>query len=350
MISMDIRSFAQRCARTWWIVLVLASVTAVAQTNSTSVQTRQPAWGTGDSPTANFDAFETDIAAAVSAHQTFTAAAYGTGGVGLRNRGAGGIGISGVVTPVKAAFLYWAVITNGAVKTPDTQMKIQRLFPTPASAVTTVTGALLGTGGSPCWGGTAISVYRASVPLSVANGNGDYQVTLMPGAGGTTAGADPWLSATFPLFEGASLVIVGTGPASSRVVIYDTGIAGTTFHGNPGLTYSLTLPAAATGALTLWDNIGADGQEGVSRTADSGLSDEVTTINGFHIAGPGSLAIDSDWNGAAGKPLPMLWDDIGHDITSATPSGTKTLTIKIANQGQSSYDCMTPVANIVQFE
>jgi hypothetical protein len=350
VISIDLRSFLHKRAWTWSIVLVVASATAFAQTDSTSEATRQPAWGTSDSPTAGTTLFETDIAAAVTAHQTFTGAAYGSGGVGLRNKGMGGIGISGVVTPVKAAYLYWAVITEGAAKTPDTQMKIQRLFPTPASAVTTVTGTLLGTGSSPCWGGTVISVYRASVPTTVSSGNGSYEVTLMPGAGGTTAGADPWLSETLPLFEGASLVVVGTGPATSRVVIYDTGLAGKTFGGNPGLTYSLTLPVATTGTLTLFDSIGADGQEGSSREAESGYGDEVTTINGTHFAGPGSLAINGDWNGSAGSPLPQLWDDTGHEITSATPKGTKTLNIKIANQGESSWDCLTPVANIVQEE
>jgi hypothetical protein len=337
----------QKPACVWGIALVLSSAFALAQTE----QSEQPWWGTSDAPTATDSAFETEVVAPVAAHATYTTAQFGSGGVGLRNRGTGGINIAGVITPVKAAFLYWAVITTGAAKAADTQLKVQRLFPTPASALTTVTGTLIGTGGSPCWPGNAISVYRAVVPTTLATGNGFYQVTLLPGAGGSTAGGDPWVGTpVLPLFEGASLVVVGTGPSGSRVVIYDSGLAGKTFHGNPGFSYTLTLPAATTGKLTLFESIGADGQEGASRLAESGNADESTYINGVYVAGPFSLFNDSDWNGSSGKPIPQLWDDVGHNITTATPSGTKTLSVSIGNEGESSYDCMTPVANVVQEE
>lgn len=329
------------------MTLLLSGGLALAQDE----QARQPFWGTSDAPATDTSAFETEVAAPVAAHATYTTAQYVSGGVGLRNRGTGGISISGAITPIKAAFLYWAVITSDAAKTPDTQMKLQRLSPTPASAVTTLTGSLIGTGASPCWPGNRISVYRTVVPITLATGNGFYQVTLLPGAGGSTAGGDPWVGTpVLPLFEGASLVIVGTGPSNSRVVIYDSGLAGKTFAGNPGLSYSLTLPVAATGTLTLFDSIGADGQEGKSRLAESGNADESTFINGVYIAGPFSLFNDGDWNGSSGKPIPQLWDDVGHNITTATPSGTKTLDIAIGNEGESTYDCMTTVANVVQEE
>jgi hypothetical protein len=133
------------------------------------------------------------------------------------------------------------------------------------------------------------------------------------------------------------------------VEIYDTGFAGATFHGDTGFSYTLTLPAAATGKLTLLDNIGADGQEGNSRKALPGNGDEQTTINGVHIAGPGSNAIDGDWNGSSGKPLPLLWDDTGHDITAATPKGTTALNVEIYITGSpATVDCMTTVANVVE--
>jgi len=110
------------------------------------------------------------------------------------------------------------------------------------------------------------------------------------------------------------------------------------------------LPKAATGTLTLFDNIGADGQQGNSRKALSGFADEITKINGKVVAGPGSLYNDSDWNGSSARPLPQLWDDTGHDITFATPSGTTSLSITIANKGETSFDCLTPVANVVSFK
>jgi hypothetical protein len=93
-------------------------------------------------------------------------------------------------------------------------------------------------------------------------------------------------------------------------------------------------------------NIGADGQLGSSRKALSGNGDEITKINGKL----GSLYNDSDWNGSSARPLPQLWDDTGHDITVATPSGTTTLNITIANKGETHFDCLTPVANIVSFK
>ena len=58
--------------------------------------------------------------------------------------------------------------------------------------------------------------------------------------------------------------VVGTGASDSRVGVYDSGLAGKTFEGNSGLSYTLTLPIAATGALTLFD------REAKGRLAESG--------------------------------------------------------------------------------
>jgi hypothetical protein len=317
------------------VALVLTLALAMAQ------EGRQPAWGTIDSPNASGIQFEAALAAVQASH-TFTEAQYGAGGVGLRNRATGGIGISGVLTPVKGAFIYWAAITEGSPTAANKSIKVQRLFPTPASAVVTITGTAVGTGASPCWPGNTITVWKGSVPTAVATGNGLYQVTVLPGASGTTGGADPWVSKVDPLMEGASIVIVGTG--SSTVALYDSGLAGKTFA-TGGLTYSLTLPKP-TGATTLWDDIGADGQIGKSRLAKSGDAEETTTINGVLVAGPGAPYYDhdSDWNGSVAKPLPQLWDDTGHDISEAAPSGTTTLSVAISPTD----DCLTPVANVVE--
>ena len=280
----------------------------------------------------------------------FTGAQYSSGGVSLRNRGGGVIHISDVEKPVKAAVIYWAVITSGAATTPDKSVMVQRLLPKPASAVTKINGTLVGTGASPCYPTiTTISVFRGQVPLGVANGNGEYAVTLASGASGSTAGEGPYTDLLPPLMEGASMVIVGTGPSNQRVALYDTGIAGKTFAGHPGLCLLPTLPAATTGALTLFESIGADGQHGVlSGFTGSGVDDESTVINNVVVAGPGSTFNDSDWNGSSGFPVPQLWDDVRNNITAATPSGTRTLNVVIANQGENTWDCLTPVANVVQ--
>lgn len=267
----------------------------------------------------------------------YAGAQYGTGGVGLRNRGGGALNVSGVNKPTKAAFVYWAVITNGAAPAPVKSVKIQRIAPT-ASPVATITGTAIGITASPCWAGNTTTVYRGAVPLAIANGNGTYQVTLNPGASGLTTGGDPWYSAaTLPLMEGASLVVVGTGQA--RVALYDRGLAGNMFAWD--LYYTLSLPSAATGRNVIIDNIGADGQLGRSR--DGGLASETTIINGYYVAGEYSPANDSDWNGAIAGPLPQLWDTTGHQINASAPAGTWYLNVSVYGVG----DCVVPVANVV---
>jgi hypothetical protein len=328
--------------------ILLLSMTAMACAQSSSQpESRKPVWGTGETANVNTQ-FETALAP-VANHGSYTKAQFSSGGVGLRNRGTGAISISGVVAPVKAAFVYWAVITQGAPVAANKKIMVQRLSPTPASAIVTVAGTSIGTGPTPCWAGNMITVFRGTLPASLASGNGLYQITLPAGASGSINGEDPWvLTNALPQMEGASIVIVGTGTATQRVVIFDKGIAGKTFAGNPGLSYSLTLPVATTGTLTLFESIGADGQHGSGRTADAGFADESTVINDVYIAGPFSTHNDSDWNGNTSEPLPQLWDDMGHDITAATPSGTKVLNVAIGNEGETSYDCMTPVANVIQ--
>ncbi len=334
------------------VILTLSvNFASAAQISAESQQTggQQEAWGTSESSTAPLT--QPEIAPGLlPSTSVFSAAQFASGGVGLRNRGIGAISISGAIRPIKGAFIYWAVITQGTAPAATRKIKVQRLSPTPASAIVTVTGTVLGTGAQPCWTGNTITVFKGSVPTAVASGNGLYQVTLLAGASGSTAGGDPWVTTTLPLMEGASIVIVGTGPTGAKVAFYDSGLAGKTFFGRPGVSYSLTLPIKATGTRTLFENIGADGQHGLSRTSILGIANELTVINGIRVAGPGSTYNDSDWNGNAATPLPQLWDDTGHDITATTPNQTSVLNVSISNQSQSRFDCMTPVANIVQVQ
>lgn len=274
----------------------------------------------------------------IASANRFAAASYGVGGVGLRNRAEGGIEVSGVTGPTKAAYLYWAVITQGAPTAPVKSVRLSRLFPAPTPA-TVITGTAIGTGAQPCWVGDRITVYKGVVPSALANGNGLYRVQLNAGASGSTAGGDPWVAPyTLPLFEGASLVIVGTG--TGRVAVYDKGLAGQTFTSG-GLTYSLALPAVS-GTTIQWDNIAADGQRGSSRTDTAAISNETTRINGTLRAGPGSPATDGDWNGGIAGPLPQLWDSTGHRFALAA---TAALNVVVVNH----TDCLTPVANVVQY-
>jgi len=316
------------------VITVLAPRKAVGQEAPFAVK------GTAASPTAANVPSDVELTS-MSPVAVLPSASYATGGKGMRNQGAGAIVVSGAKPPIKAALIYWAAITQGPPTAADQSVIVQRLFPTPASVAVNVVGTAVGSGAQPCWTGTTITVFRGTIPLTVATGNGLYKVTLKPGASGTTGGADPWVAAPLPLFEGASIVLVGTG--TGNVAVYDSGLSGATF--NTSLSYSLILPTTATGSLTLWDNIGADGQQGKSRT--SIVAKETTTINGLAVAGPGSAYNDSDWNGSAGYPLPQLWDDTGHNVTAASPRGTTRLNVTFKTNS-ATPDCLTPVANVVE--
>jgi len=325
---------------------ISASVLAFAVAGNTVAFAQS---GTSASPTFDAKAMAHSLSAVDAAlpapAMVWTRANYGTGGVALRNRGAGSIGVSGVTGAVQAAFIYWAVIGANAA---SGSIIVQRRFPTPVASVT-LTGTVVGVGPNPCWvaATTPITVYRAAIPLSIATGNGDYEVRLLPGAGGSTAGGDPWVGTqVLPLWEGASVVIVGTG--AGTVNLFDVGFAGATFI--TPFNYTLTLAGAGTPATSfLWDNIGADGQIGgfPGRAATASVSGETTTINGLLLSGPGStMDLTGDWNGSSGFPLPQLWDDTGHAFTLPTPASTLSITFG-PDTGQT--DCLTTVANVVQF-
>ena len=280
--------------------------------------------------------------------RVFKNASYGTGGVALRNRGAGGISISGVFAPVQAAYVYWAVLQPNAAAS---RILVKRLFPG-AAGPANLPGVVVGVGPAPCpWPGANITVFRAQIPLGIAVGNGLYEVSLLAGAAGAVNGSDPWIPPiALPLWDGASIVMVGApSPVAppGLVSIYDRGLAGNTFVSGGGLAYNLILPVPTPGKRTLIDNIGADGKHtfGASRLAVPAFTSETTTIGGPAFSGPGSVYWDSDWNGSSGLPVPELWDDTGHDIT-ALGAAVPNLPVTVSQPGGG--DCLTPVVNVVE--
>lgn len=288
----------------------------------------------------------------VKPFKTYSSASYNSGGVALRNRDRGVIHISGSANVVQDAYLYWAYLFSTTPKATQ-KITLDRLYPSGGPHLITLTGTLIGTSADPCWGSAGGAVYRAQVPTDIATGNGLYEVTLNATAVGLTTGEDPWDgNVVYPMSEGASLVIVTTG--SNNVSIFDQPLTGNEF--DTSFSYTLTLPAATTGSQALFDTIGADGQEGASRTANAdgtAAADEEVTINRKHISGIGGTDPDSDWNGSSGWPLPQLWDDTGHDISEAVPSGTKSLAVTISNptatKNSVAQDCLITVANVVAY-
>lgn len=221
------------------------------------------------------------------------------------------------------------------------RIKVTRLFPSPVATLT-LRAKLIATSADPCWNSHGGAIYRAQVPLSLANGNGEYQIAPDSSVVGLDTGEDPWDgNYLLTLDEGASLVLIGTG--ESVVDLFDKRLAGNEFGGTT-FNYKLALSAPTTGSVEVeMDSFGADGQIGTARQ-DSILDAETVTVNGIQISGrDGPNDQDSDWNGSSGFPLPQLWDDVGHEITTAAPPGTSSLAVSI----NSANDCVITVGNVV---
>ena len=332
----------------YWLSLSAAALSILFAGSALAADRNAPLLGAAPVPPV-LPRAATDLGV-IAPRVVFSNAQFASGGVGLRNHGAGGITISGVTKPVKAAYLYWAVITDGPPPPEVSSVLLVRKAPGGVSAKLEIAGTAIGTTGS-CWvlPSFTTTVFRGTVPLSIANGNGLYIVWLKPGAGGSIAGEDPFVGLNLPLWQGASLVLVGTG--TGKVAIYDDGLAGNKFLGNPGLEYRLELPVNANSVAEVrWHNIGADGQKIIDPPDEVPfeLANEITTINRVRVAGPGSRSHDSLWNGNSALPLPQLWDDAGFDITAAAQQGRgRRLGIKHFVTTGGFSDCLVPVANVV---
>jgi hypothetical protein len=287
------------------------------------------------------------VTAPVSPALTLSGASYATAGIAMRNRRNGAIEISGIVGPIKRAYLYWAFLYSS---TPPATQSIDFCTTTsspklPVSCASKV-GTLLATGLDTCWRSAGVAIYRADVTSSMS-GNGVYPLRLSSGASATGSGADPWTSLSFPAAEGVSLVVIGTG--RQTVSVYDRGLAGATFYGST--SYTLTLPGGVRNTPVLWDNIGADGQTSFERASGFGVGKEKTFINNVQIAGPGASVFgsrpDSDWDGGVGSPSPKLWDVTGHALTGVS-NGVTSLNVRFISAG-ATFDCVTPIANVVAY-
>lgn len=265
-------------------------------------------------------------------------------GASLRNLDGATIRLNGMPpdATVVEAFLYWDF--NGIANfTPGVHDHVL-LNGIP------VTGTLVGSGADPCWvPGTRNFAFRANVgpgspTTMVVFGPGEFRVDLVAGATGQTDGADPWnpLAPQPPLAEGASLLVIYTTPSQplGTVFVYDRGLAGNMFLDN--LSYTLVgFPPVPAVASRYWTTIGADGQVGFGVESPATLAQETTRINGVLIAGPGSAANDSDWNGTDGIPQIQLWDTHTHDVSATLPLNATQATVVFLSQG----DCLVPVAN-----
>lgn len=286
-------------------------------------------------------------------------------GVGLRDVASGGIDLVGIPpgSTVVAAYLYWSWISL-VTPTPNLhdKMSLARVPRISAPALqgsafnlgyvmkpVSYVGTLVGAGADPCWNGGGNFVYRADVTATVKQGD-SYVVWLSPGAAGQQNYRDPWAFPfpTGPHCEGASLVVVYTNTTEfmGTTYIYDSGLSGNMFLASPGMSYVLS-GFFHPGAEARWINVGADGQSGAGYQELHSMGLETTFFNGLPVAGPGSLT-DSDWNGAGNKPLALMWDTSGHDVTATMGLGATIATIQVSAPAPFSVtDCLVPICNVL---
>jgi hypothetical protein len=250
---------------------------------------------------------------------------YVAAGVGLRNRGAGTIAITGIPTgaTIQSAYLFWSVL-GGAVEPAN--------FKSGKFKGVSITGTKIGSGGTPCWGSTTSGyAYRANVTAKVT-GNGSYALSGF--ASGVTSGADPFTTAQVPpLAEGASLVVVykkSTYPLTRVVISNGYGLVSSA----AGLTVSMPFGFAATNPVgqVRTTFIGADGQKNFSEPA--------STINGVPVS-------QADWDGTD-PPTPAysqgnLWDTDSVNTANVVKPGNTSAAVKVAG----GPDCLVWVAQVL---
>lgn len=285
-------------------------------------------------------------------------------GVSLRDVSSGGIQLVGIPpgSTVVAAYLYWSWISLPAavpgLHDTLTMARVPRRVSSPFAASGSAgfvlrpmdfPGVLVGSGADPCWNGGLNLVYRADVSAMVQRGD-SFLVWVPPGAAGASNYRDPW-AFPFPVgphCEGATLVVVYTNTSEfmGTTHIYDVGLAGNMFHAWPGTGYNLS-GFFHPGNEARWIHVGADGQSGAGYQELHSMGLETTYFQGFPIAGPGSLT-DSDWNGAGNKPLAILWDTSGHDVTPYLGPGQVTVNVSVNAPAPSVItDCLVPVCNVL---
>jgi len=239
----------------------------------------------------------------------------------MRDQGYGTITESWTGTLV-AAYLIWAVI-NGTNSKIDQGTFNGNL----------ITGTLQSYDTSPCWPSTSsmfgynIWVFAADVTSLVTKGANS--LTGFPS--GVTNGGNPWSASTYasssssgmPLDEGATLVVITTGPTPNQVYIY-TGAY--TQFGWGSLTSVFDHGAAdATTAQTTF--IVADGQNPDNYAEWNGV-----TIDSNAFPGSDPKATATAWSQG------NLWDTKTYSVTVAIGSTSENAGIGV---GEEYGDCIT---------
>ncbi len=258
---------------------------------------------------------------------------YVAAGVGMRNVGSGTIDLSiPAGATLRKAYLFWAIIWDGTAPAATGELNSMP-----------ISGALLGSSGSPCWGGTAINFYGADVTSEAVSG-----INSLSGfPSGLTDNSAPIGNVVFPLLEGATLVLVFNHPMwdYNTISIY-TGA--NTFSLEPSVSYNVGSYTARTAGnpadqIAQHTYIMADGQ---ARFLGDG-----TAFNGTPTSGPTTATKTADAFDGADGIVPVsatdgLWETHSLDISAFFPNGINTSADPEASAG-SGGDCITWGAQII---
>ncbi|MCS7029530.1 MAG: T9SS type A sorting domain-containing protein, partial [Bacteroidia bacterium] len=142
------------------------------------------------------------------------------------------VGASGVT--IEAAYLWWSVSTNTNPATMNVTIQ------NPLGVTSVFVGNRIGTGSNTCWGYSATSSYRATIPPSFITGSGTYTISGLP-----TASSTGWMEDT----DGATLMIIYSDPSQNyvgRLIIHDGALIEL---GNPSTHFTPIIPAVCSNSI-----------------------------------------------------------------------------------------------------
>ncbi|MBH0239380.1 hypothetical protein [Methylobrevis albus] len=246
---------------------------------------------------------------------TFRGATLVGAGTGMLSRGRAAIQIDNVTSRVRTAYIYWSYARETPYADTESKLSIRRVYPNEAAEAVELTGERVGSWPACGISGRSVRAFRARVPTSVVIGNGIYLIAPDRSLQGDIDGNGgvPGQKRT-PLWFGASLFVIGTG--NDVVSIYDGASRDQSWS---RLVATLRLPAVSEAYRSVkLHQFGTGGSRTDSPDPVNKVSAEITTVNGVRIAGPGSPANDSDWNGATAGPNLFGWDHSVHEVLRTT--------------------------------
>ncbi len=245
----------------------------------------------------------------------------GVGGIG--GIGTGDITISGVTGTVTGAYLYWHGIEVGGVYN----------NPTVTFNANSVTGDLIGSASTNCWGAGESRAYRADVTPFVS-GDGTYSLAGLA----TGASYDA---------NGASLIVTfdDGNPANNRDIVI--------FDGNDSSEADAGFPSDPAGWDATLANINFTGgtaglqfHVGDGQTFDDG-DVTVSTVNGaVNILDDATLYDGLSTADAGDGRSGPLWDIHDFDVTAAFGGVTGSADLNLTGMSPSS-DCLALIAVVV---